>query len=98
MAMFRARISFTGLRGFEIERLDRIMLRLGAGAGKITHAADSPGGDSPTSRMYLFPSVEVATVTEFIAWLQEQLQHKIQNPVELSAEKIDHEYGLPLAE
>ena len=33
MAMFRARISFSGLRGFEVGRLNRIILKLGAGPG-----------------------------------------------------------------
>jgi hypothetical protein len=95
--MFRARISFSGLRGFEVGHLNRIILKLGAGPGGTTHDPDSPGGDSPTSRVYIFPSVEVETVSEFQEWLQDQLRRKIQNPVTLTAEKIDDEYGLPAA-
>jgi hypothetical protein len=98
MAMFRAQMSFAGLRDFEVGRLNRIMLRLGAGPGGTTHDPDSPGGDSPTSRLYIFPSVEVETVSDFTAWLRDELQQKIQTPVEFTAEKIDEETGLPLAD
>jgi hypothetical protein len=37
-------------------------------------------------------------VKEFKIWLQDQLQRKIQTPVEFTAEKMDEETGLPLAE
>ena len=98
MAMFRAQISFAGLQDFEVGRLNRIVLKLGAGPGKTTHDPDSPGGDSPTGRTYLFPSVEVETVAEFTTWLQNHFQQKIQTPVEFTAEKVDEETGLPLVE
>jgi hypothetical protein len=86
MAMFRARVSFAGLLGFEVKRLDRVVLELGASPGETI---SSPGGDSPTQRTYLFPHVEVASVNEFKTWLQEQLQQWIPTPVEFTAEKID---------
>ena len=41
---------------------------------------------------------QVETVSDFTAWLQDELQQKIQTPVEFTAEKIDEETGLPLAD
>jgi hypothetical protein len=89
MAMFRARVSFAGLLGPEVERLNRAILKLGAAPGATARDPNSPGGDSPTSRTYLFPHIEVETVPEFKAWLRDQLRQKIQTPVEFTAEKID---------
>jgi hypothetical protein len=73
-----------------------MMLRLHAVVGATTHDPYSRGGDSPTSRIYLFPPVEVETVAEFTAWLQDHIQQEIQTPVAFTAEKIDEETGLPL--
>ena len=98
MATFQARVYFAGLRGTEVKRLNRMMLRLRAGVGATTHDPNSPGGDTPTGRIYLFPSVEIETVTEFTAWLQDHIQQTIQTPVALSAERVDEETGLPLAD
>jgi hypothetical protein len=93
MAMFRARVFFAGLRNLEIGGLNRVMLRSGAGEGATIHDPDSRGGDTPTSRIYLFPSVEVETVAEFTAWLQDRIQQQIQTPVAFAAERIDEETG-----
>lgn len=91
MAMFRARVSFAGLLGFEVKRLDRVVLELGASSVKT---ANSPGGDFPTGRTYVFPHIEIDTVPEFEAWLHDQFLQKIPTLVEFTAEKID----LPPAE
>jgi hypothetical protein len=98
MATFRARVSFAGLQALEVERLNRMMDRLHATVGKTALDPNSPGGDTPTSRMYLFPPVEVETVTEFTAWLQAHIRQEIQTPVEFTVEKIDEDTGLVIAD
>jgi hypothetical protein len=84
--------------GPEVGRLNRMMLRLHAGVGTTGRDPDSPGGDTPTSRIYLFPSVEVETVAEFSAWLRDHILQELQTPVTFTAEKVDEETGLPLTD
>jgi hypothetical protein len=72
-----------------------MMLRLYVVVGATTNDPYSRGGDSP--RIYLFPPIEVETVTEFTAWLQDHIRQEIQSPVAFTAEKIDEETGSPLA-
>jgi hypothetical protein len=98
MAMFRVRMSFSGLLGPEVGRLNRMVRRLHAGVGATGRDPNSPGGDTPTSRTYLFPSIEVETVTEFTAWLQDHIRQEIQTPVAFTAERIDEETGLARAD
>ena len=90
MPIFRARVSFAGLRDGELRRLDRLIHELGGIGGTI-----SVTGEFPLGSTYLFTG-EYWTATAFSNWISGQLEGGIGYPIQIRVEKLDDEFGLPV--